>query len=166
MPRPMLHQPKTETKSGTDSILSATAKREVKQVNTVQNQLVIDRLLRKPRSKEYMKMMTRLDAGGHTHNRAKVQEIIDAIREEFPEVEINGVFLGVVSECFLGLPYEVHTLDIAGGIIEHYTRGETLPGQLEKARSAAMRGGYAFIEVYADCCRCISSDGSVSVVKG
>ena len=30
-------------------------------------------------------------------------------------------------------PYEVHTLDLTGGIIEHYKTGETLPDGLEKA---------------------------------
>jgi hypothetical protein len=39
-----------------------------------------------------------------------------------------------------------------------------MPGGLEKARGIAMRGGYEFIEVYADCCRCVSSNGSVSVI--
>lgn len=67
--------------------------------------------------------------------------------------------------CYPGEPYEVHTLDVSGSIIEHYKRGHKLPGLLEKARNVALRGGYEFIEVYVDCCRCISSDGSVSVVR-
>lgn len=53
---------------------------------------------------------------------------------------------------------------MAGEIIEHYKSGQTMPGELEKARSIAMRGGYAFIEVYVDCCRAISSTGVVSVI--
>ena len=28
--------------------------------------------------------------------------------------------LGIVSICYLGKPYEVHSLDITGQIIEHY----------------------------------------------
>ena len=92
--------------------------------------------------------------------------IIDAIRKEFPEVEISGMLLGYVSICYLGKPYEVHTLDMTGSIIEHYKAGQTLPGGLEKARSIAMRGGYEFIEVYVDCCRCVSSNGRVSVISG
>lgn len=163
MPKPILKQPQTKTQ--TDSILSASMRRETAQVNTVENKMMLDRLLRKPRSKEYMQAVTRLDAGGHTHNQSKVNEIIDAIRNEFPEVEINGILIGIVSTCYLGDPYEVHTLNISGSIIEHYKRGQALPGQLEKARNAAIRGGYSFIEVYVDCCRCISADGSVSVVK-
>ena len=95
----------------------------------------------------------------------KVNEIVDTIRSEFPEVEITGIMLGIVSICYLGKPYEVHTLDITGQIIEHYKGGQMLPGGLEKARSIAMRGGYDFIEVYVDCCRAISSNGSVSVIS-
>ena len=66
--------------------------------------------------------------------------------------------------CYLGKPYEVHTLDVTGGIIEHYQTGQILPNGMEKARSIALRGGYEFIEVYTDCCRAISSNGKVSVI--
>ena len=81
------------------------------------DKMKMDRLLRKPRSKAYMDAVHRLDAGGHVHNQNKVNGIIDAIREEFPEVELAGVMLGIVSQCYLGKPYEVHTLDLGGGII-------------------------------------------------
>ncbi|NLB61968.1 MAG: hypothetical protein GX802_06105 [Clostridiales bacterium] len=126
--------------------------------------LKLDKLLRKPRSKRYMDAMSKLDAGGHVRNRSVVEEIIKMIRSEFPEVEIESILLGIVDVCYLGAPYEVHTLDITGEIIEHYKSGQTLPGGLEKARSIAMRGGYDFIEVYIDCCRAISSNGTVSVI--
>ncbi len=163
MPKPMLRQPQTQAKS--ESILSATQQQENKQQAQQMNKMVLDRLLRKTRSKEYMDAMHRLDAGGHTHNQNKVIEIIDAIQNEFPEVDIKTFMLGIVSICYLGAPYEVHTLDITGSIIEHYKAGHPLPGGLEKARALAMRGGYEFIEVYVDCCRCVSANGSVSVVN-
>lgn len=130
------------------------------------DKMKLDRLLRKTRSKEYMETLHKLDAGGHVHNQQKVNEIIDTIKNEFPEVEISGVLLGFVSICYLGKPYEVHTLDMTGQIIEHYKSGQTLPNGLEKARSIALRGGYDFIEVYVDCCRCVSATGAVSVVAG
>lgn len=130
------------------------------------DKMKLDRLLRKTRSKEYMEALHKLDAGGHVHNQQKVNEIIDTIKNEFPEVEISGVLLGFVSICYLGKPYEVHTLDMTGQIIEHYKSGQILPGGLEKARSIALRGGYDFIEVYVDCCRCVSATGAVSVVTG
>ena len=129
------------------------------------DKLSLDRLLRKSRSKEYMDAIHQLDAGGHVHNKKEVNEIINTIKSEFPDVDINGILLGFVAKCYLGAPYEAHTLDLVGEIIEHYKRGETLPGGLDKAKSIALHGGYDFIEVYTDCCRAISSNGSVSVIK-
>lgn len=163
MPKPMLGRPQTQTHS--ENILSATPQYKNTQATQVMNKMQLDRLLRQPRSKEYMEAIHKLDAGGHVHNHDKVKNIIDAIRQEFPDVEIAGILLGVVSTCYLGDPYEVHALDITGDILEHYRRGEIMPGGLEKARALALRGGYEFIEVYVDCCRCIGSNGSVSVVS-
>lgn len=165
MPRPMLRTPQQQTQ--TNSLLS-TAPQQRQQMKQAQqlDKMKMDRLLRKPRSKAYMDAVHRLDAGGHVHNQNKVNGIIDAIREEFPEVELAGVMLGIVSQCYLGKPYEVHTLDLGGGIIVHYKSGQPLPGGLEKARSIAIRGGYDFVEVYSDCCRAVSSSGSVAVIAG
>ncbi len=162
MPRPMLKQPQTQMQIG--GILSATAQQSQKQPVQQMDKMRLDRLLRKKRSKEYMDALHKLDAGGHVHNQHKVNEIIDAIRNEFPEVELKGMLLGVVSTCYLGKPYEVHTLDITGQIIEHYKRGETLHGGLEKAHALALHGTYDFVEVYIDRCICVSSNGSTSVI--
>lgn len=164
MPKPMLKQQQTQTQVG--SILSATQQQSKKQQTQQIDKMKLDRLLRKNRSKEYIDALHKLDAGGHVHNQHKVNEIIDVIRNEFPEVEISGVLIGFVSICYLGKPYEVHTLDMTEEIIEHYIEGQFLPGGLEKARSLALRGGYEFIEVYVDCCRCVSSTGIVSVING
>ena len=168
MPRPMLGTPQ-KTENRTENILSTT-KQQVQQDNRQQVQqmekMKLDRLLRQPRSKEYMEALHKLDAGGHVHNQSQVEEIIDGIRKEFPEVEIEGILLGIVSICYLGKPYEVHTLDLAGGIIEHYKAGHAMPGGLEKARGIALHGGYEFVEVYADCCRAVNTNGAVSVIPG
>ena len=164
MPKPMLRQPQTQ--SQTNTILSATQTHQQSKQTQQMDKMKLDRMLRKSRSKEYMNAIHKLDAGGHVHNQRKVNEIIDAIRSEFPDLEISGIMLGIVSICYLGEPYEVHTLDITGQIIEHYKRGHILPGGLEKARSIAMRGGYEFIEVYVDCCRAVSANGSVAVISG
>ena len=93
-----------------------------------------------------------------------MEEIINAIRAEFPEVSLEGILLGFVDKCYLGAPYEVHTIDLSGGIIEHYKRGQILPNGMEKARTLAMSGSYQFIEVYTNCLRAVSSNGSVSVI--
>ena len=133
---------------------------------TALSQMQIDRVLSRKRSKEYMDAITRLDAGGHVHNQHKVDAIIEIIREEMPEIEIDMGPLGIVSKCYLGAPYEVHTLDVAGQIIEHYEGYRKMPGQLEKARGLAKSGSYAFIEVYADALRAVKADGTVATLKG
>ena len=166
MPRPMLRTPQTQTQTQSASLLSATNTNQQQNLQQQQmDKMMMDRLLRKNRSKEYMDALHKLDAGGHVHNRDKVNAIIDTIKNEFPELELKGILLGYVSKCYLGDPYEVHTLDITGAIIEHYKVGHSLPGGLERARSIAIRGNYEFIEVYVDCCRAISSNGSVSVIS-
>ena len=162
MPKPLL---KTPTQTQQENILSAAVNQTQKQQAQQIDKMKLDRLLRTPRSKAYMDAMHKLDSGGHVHNQYMIDEIINAIQNEFPEVELGGVLLGYVSKCYLGNPYEVHTLDVTGGIIEHYKSGNPLPGGLEKARGIALRGGYDFIEVYYNCCRAVSSNGTVSVIE-
>ena len=159
MPKPILNSYQSQKQTQASHIMTSNLKQP--QID----KLSLDRLLRKSRSKEYMDAIHQLDAGGHVHNKKEVNEIINTIKSEFPDVDINGVLLGFVAKCYLGVPYEAHTLDLVGEIIEHYKRGETLPGGLDKAKSIALHGGYDFIEVYTDCCRAISSNGSVSVIK-
>ena len=159
----MLKQPQFQTQA--NNILSATQNQQQKFQVQQMEKMRLDKLLRKNRSEEYMQSLHKLDVGGHVHNQHKVNEIIDTIRNEFPDLEISSILLGIVSVCHLGKPYEVHALDRTGQIIEHYKSGQLLPGGLEKARSIALRGGYDFIEVYIDCCRAISANGTVSVIS-
>lgn len=159
MPKPILNSYQSQKQTQASNIMTSNLKQS--QID----KLSLDRLLRKSRSKEYMDAIHQLDAGGHVHNKKEVNEIINTIKSELPDVDINGILLGFVAKCYLGAPYEAHTLDLVGEIIEHYKRGETLPGGLDKAKSIALHGGYDFIEVYTDCCRAISSNGSVSVIK-
>jgi len=73
--------------------------------------------------------------------------------------------IGILAKCYLGFPYEVHTLNFTlSSIIEHYKKGQTLPDGMEKARAMAARGVYEYIEVYTDYCCAISSDGTVSII--
>lgn len=165
MPRPML-KPQAQTATQSASILSATQQTQTTQQVSQAQKMKIDRYLRQKRSKRYMDAMHQLDAGGHVMNRSQVEAILDIIRQELPEVELTGILLGVVSKCYLGAPYEVHTLDAGSQIIEHFKMGHPLPNGMEKARGLALRGGYDFVEVYVDCCRAVMPDGSVSVVPG
>lgn len=166
MPRPILKSSQSQQQSQ-NNILSTTYNSHQQNQNMQQmDKMKLDRLLRKKRSSKYLDAIHKLDAGGHVQNHDKVNEIINAIKDEFPEVKIQGILLGIVSRCYLGDPYEVHTLDMTGCIIEHYETYRKMPNGLEKARSIAARGGYEAIEVYPDCCRAISSNGSVSVIIG
>lgn len=162
MPRPLFRPQQTQSTVSLNTKQQTQSKKELSQ----QEKMKLDRILRQPRSKAYMEAMHKLDAGGHVHNANKVNDIVEVIQNEFPEIELQGILLGFVSICYLGKPYEVHTLDMTGNIIEHYKTGQPLPGGLEKARSIALRGGYDFIEVYVDCCRAVSASGRVSVITG
>ena len=156
---------KTGGRTKAESPLSLARSRETRTEMTEKEKMAADRLLRRPRSKKYMEMMGNLDAGGHARNSEQVEAILDGVRREFPEVNMDGILLGFVSKCYLGGAYEVHSLDAAGGIVRHYERGQPLPGGMEKARSIAIGGGYEFIEVYSDCCRAVDASGNVSVIK-
>ena len=156
MPKIMLRNT-TETKSETNNTLSLT--KPVEKTKTTVDSITLQRILRKKRSQKYMEAMKSLDTGGHVHNQEKVNELINVIREEFPEVEL------ILAKCYLGFPYEVHTLNFAlSSIIEHYKKGQTLPDGMEKARGIAARGVYEYIEVYKDYCCAVSSDGTVSII--
>lgn len=126
----------------------------------------IDARLRQKRSTHYLDALRRLDAGGHICNRHDVAALLDAIHAELPEIAIEHLPSGIVAKCWLGTPYEVHTLERDGDIIRHYKRFESLPALLERARSLALHPGYAFIEVYADKLIAVADSGETSVVKG
>lgn len=164
MPKIMLKNP-TETKTESYNNLSLT--KPIEKAKITVDPIMLQRILRKKRSQKYMEAMKSLDAGGHVHNQEKVNELINVIREEFPEVELidKGMLIGILAKCYLGFPYEVHTLNFTlSSIIEHYKRGQTLPDGMEKARGIAVRGMYEYIEVYKDYCCAVSSDGTVSII--
>lgn len=123
---------------------------------------VSDRDLLKKRSKNYLDLITGLDAKTLTDTKG-MEELIKAIQEEFGTAEIASLPLGIVSKCFLGHPYEVHTLDLSGSqIIKHYKNTETMEPQFEKARSVAKHNAYAIVEIYNDKIILIREDGTAS----
>jgi len=154
MPRPILGTPQQGARAAT----SAPAPRTAIQGPQLQQRL------RQTRSAAYVAAMKRLDVGTHHANRAALESLIEAIANEFPELGIEQRPMGIVSECYLGAPYEVHICDLAGDIIEHFETFRTMPPLYERARALALHAAYAFIEVYADTLRAVSLDGSVSVI--
>ncbi len=161
MPRPIIGNLQNQQ---TESGLSLERKSKVNTTRHTMSKLEMDRLLRKPRSKEYMEAMRKLDIGSHVHNDAQKEEILNILRNEFPEIQLSGILLGILAKCYIGPEYDVHSIDMMGGIIHHYRHGEAMDPALVRARALAARGIYEFIEVYNDCCRCISADGSVAVI--
>ena len=161
MPRPIIGNRQNQQMGSGLSLQRNTNERTA---GRTMSKMEMDRLLRKPRSKEYMEAMRKLDIGGHVHNDAQKEEILNILQNEFPEIQLAGLLVGIVAKCYIGPEYDVHTLSLGGGIIHHYLRGEFMAPELARARGLAARGIYEFIEVYADCCRCVSSDGTVAVI--
>ena len=117
---------------------------------------------RQRRSREYMDALRKLDSGGHLADDELLREIRDAMAAEFPAGPSSWP-LGIVAKCYLGVPFEVHTVDISGQIIRHYKIGEPLPGEMERARRLAASEAYMVIELYTDRLVAIAADGSTSV---
>lgn len=165
MPRPIFKQ-REKNNLNTNNILSTTMGNDSSKTQSAETKMKVDKLLRKRRSKEYVEFMEKLDAGGHCNNQHYIDEIMGMLHREFPDViDIGGGLpIGFIAKCYLGDPYEVHTVDLTGRIIYHFMKGESMPNGMENARGIAARGGYAFVEVYSDCCRAIGFDGSVSVI--
>ncbi|WP_343618785.1 hypothetical protein [Flavobacterium sp.] len=123
---------------------------------------VSDRDLLKRRSKKYLDLIAGLDAETLTDTKG-MDELQKAIHEEFGTAEIASLPLGILSKCFLGHPYEVHTLDLSGSqIIKHYTVAEIMEPQFEKARSVVKHNAYAMVEIYNDKIILIREDGTAS----
>jgi hypothetical protein len=112
-----------------------------------------------PRSARYRAAIGRLDASA-TLLPIDLDEIVDGLHREFAETW-SAVPLGFVAHCYLGPPFEAHTLTVDGAIIEHYRSGQALPGPLEQARALARTEHYLVIEVYLDKLVAVRADGSV-----
>jgi hypothetical protein len=112
-----------------------------------------------------MEVIGKIDVGAYQSDRAALRSLLEAISDEFPELQIDQLPLGIVSKCYLGAPYEVHVCDLAGQILRHYETFRSMPAPFERARSLAVHPGYAFVEVYSNSLRAIAPDGSVSLIE-
>ncbi len=120
--------------------------------------------LRRPRTPAYVAVLGKLDAGEGKLDPRFLEKILETIRKDFPEIRCLGQFLGILAVCRIDDSYDVHMLDFQGQVIRHFHKGEPLPEGLEKGRNLALYGGYAFVEVYTDCCRGVFGDGQVAVI--
>ena len=160
MPRFIMNQQSKEQNKVELSIHPAKQQTKIKL-----NQMQVERILNRKRSSEYINAISKMDAGGHMHNQNMVNALVQAIQNELPEIEIDLGPQGIVAKCYLGAPYEVHTLDVTGAIIEHYESFRKMPALLETARGLAKSGHYAFIEVYPNALRAVKEDGTVATIK-
>lgn len=123
---------------------------------------ISDREVLKKRSKKYLDLIAGLDSKTLSHTKG-INELITAIQEEFGTAELPNLPIGIVAKCFLGHPYEVHTLDLSGSqIIKHYKASETMKADFEKARTVALHNAYAMVEVYKDKIILIREDGTAT----
>ncbi|WP_433863032.1 hypothetical protein [Sphingobacterium thalpophilum] len=135
---------------------------ETDKIKSYSTGIISDRELLKKRSTRYVEMMSGLDAKTLTDTKG-IAGLLQAIQEEFGTADIANLPLGVLAKCFLGNPYEVHTLDLVGNqIVKHYKLNETLPDSFEKARALAKHNAYAFVEIYRDKLILIREDGSAT----
>ena len=159
MNRPII----TASKTKNDPLVISPQSRQKSMLPARERTRVLDR----KRSDRYVKVMTTLDAGGHVSTAESAKCIIDAIHAELPEITVDEFPIGIVSRCYLGSPYEVHTLDLAGGIIEHYEVYKVLPSDLEKARSLSLHPQYILVEVYRNGeMRAVRQNGDIEYVEG
>jgi hypothetical protein len=113
------------------------------------------------RSPQYLQCLARPDAA--EVNELDATKIIESITAEFGLGE--AVPLGCLAECYLGPPFQVHVLDLAGGIVEHYHGSQALPLPFERARRLALHESYVAIEVYTDHLVCLRADGTAVEIK-
>ena len=113
------------------------------------------------RSPRFAAAIKRLDVGDL--QATDLSAVMEAIAEEYPIGTAQP--RGLVAECFLGRPFEVHILDLIGGIIEHFELGRPMPHPFERARALARHPAYDVIEVYDETLVCVRSDGSVTEMR-
>ena len=105
-----------------------------------------------------------LDSSGHKLSDVDRDALNAALAIEFPPSA--AVPKGILAKCYLGVPFEVHLLDLASGlIITHYERGQSLPSALSRARQLLSHPTYELVEIYSNHLVCVRTDGSVSEVQ-
>lgn len=145
-----------------------SSKLTISNMNTTRNEITkidSDKLLRNKRSKKYIDALSKLDSGDVCIDKSLKEELLSIIREEFEQIEMTLWPIGIISKCYLGDNYEVHTLNISLQIIEHFKTNEKLPYGMDVARNIASNKNYAFVEVYNNYLRVVNNEGIVSEIK-
>ena len=113
------------------------------------------------RSPRFKAAIARLDTGNL--HATDLSALMDEIAAEYPMATAQP--RGLVATCHLGFPYEVHILDLVGGIVEHFEIAQAMPHPFERARTLAVHPAYDVIEVYDEVLVCVRGDGSVTEMR-
>lgn len=117
------------------------------------------RVRKRGRSPDYLNVLAVLDTtSGHPLPAETMADIRTTIDREFALGHTAPI--GLVGECFLGPPFEVHILDFGGSIVEHFEVTRPMPPNYERARTLACHPSYLFIEIHGDHMVAIRTDGS------
>jgi len=153
-----------------------------------------DEFMRKPRSQAYIEAMQIVDMLSSTDEEIieHLKEIVDeetieefrqmtpeeileelrlsfeeefaAAKLEFKDVPVPPVPTMVICKCYID-GCDVHAIDGAGYIVEHYGINQNVDDNVRRGRQAYYEHpDCSFVEVYPDCCRVIMDDGSVEKV--
>ena len=145
-----------------------------------------ERLLRQPRSQEYLAMFELMDMLSSTDEEIiemlkenmdedeaeefeemSDEDILEQIRaiflEEFAQIEIemSSIMLGVLSKCYIS-GCDCHAITPEGSILEHFKIDEAMPEGYEHGRIAFNKyPDCKCVEVYTNCWRVVMYDGEV-----
>lgn len=122
----------------------------------------VQRAVQRTRTRRYREAIASLDPAA-AQVAPNLDEVLSIISDEF---ESGSFPQGLVSQCYLGEPFEVHILDLTGSIVEHYRRFEPMPPAFERARRLATHPAYLAVEIYADRMIAIREDGSAVELEG
>lgn len=113
------------------------------------------KLIRKPRSKKYVKIMQEID-----QLTKQDEEIIEMVKS----MPVNNKLHGILSECQIE-GCIIHAIDKFGNILEHYRSVEEMPEELRDGYAVYLNHkDCASIEVYTNNICVIYKDGMVKFV--
>ncbi len=163
MPNPILKSPQLLT-SNVNALNATTSSQNRTSATLINNPTLVKQILRKRRSKQYLDAIQKLDAGGTLPNPKLAKEILQVIKNEFPDIAIENILLGCMAICHLGNPLEVHTIEANNPVIVHVPHNYPMGTAMEKARSLSLMTDYICVEIYSNELRAISTNGIVSVI--
>ena len=166
MPKPMIQFGNKETSSTVSNAMLSANQAQTKEKHYTLSNEELEMLIRKPRSKEYVDFLKKLDIGCEADMSSYIEEWKERVDKEFPMIDmVSNFLLGIISRCYLGDSYEVHMLDKTLSIVGHFKKGEPLPDGLEPCRSIGMNPNYEFVEVYEHMYCIVDKNGNTSVIQ-